>query len=343
MQIIIEYDSTWRNSFLDGSNNQPLPKGGRKFIASMTNLRNAENYIERGITKDTVMGVLNRLIGEQAKLYQARERENYYFKEIEAQLKESDIVDISEISQEVVFIRNKNNSTSQNDFTGLIKSDHPTFNSHYSNEFWGVLWLDLEQLIQFMFDNQFSVLKHIEKINVNPELVLEKSLEIQSLKSVDTSSINQSVFNFLEDKFPNQVYGDKEKIKLESLYAASLYLQLERLEQKFNKPIACNFWRGEKLVFGFSKKGFNGSRDFMRNFITGGQKIIYGGAYTTRQGNKLNKASGQLIINLDLSEEKAKDLYNKINNAGVSAFYLGKKGLAYVKKITIGEEDAILC
>jgi hypothetical protein len=28
MQIIIEYESSWRNSFLDGSNNQPLPKGG---------------------------------------------------------------------------------------------------------------------------------------------------------------------------------------------------------------------------------------------------------------------------------------------------------------------------
>lgn len=26
MRIIIEYESSWRNSFLDGSNNEPLPK-----------------------------------------------------------------------------------------------------------------------------------------------------------------------------------------------------------------------------------------------------------------------------------------------------------------------------
>ncbi|SCN46662.1 FIG00921294: hypothetical protein [methanotrophic endosymbiont of Bathymodiolus azoricus (Menez Gwen)] len=32
MKIIIDYDSSWRNSFLDPttSNNEPLPKKGRK-------------------------------------------------------------------------------------------------------------------------------------------------------------------------------------------------------------------------------------------------------------------------------------------------------------------------
>ena len=44
MQIIIEYESSWRNSFLDGSNNEPLPKGGRNFIASMTTLKQEGNY-----------------------------------------------------------------------------------------------------------------------------------------------------------------------------------------------------------------------------------------------------------------------------------------------------------
>ena len=68
MQIIIEYEASWRNSFLDGDNNRPLPEKGRKFIASMKSLNHAENYIQRNITKDTVMGILNRLIGEQNKL-----------------------------------------------------------------------------------------------------------------------------------------------------------------------------------------------------------------------------------------------------------------------------------
>ena len=47
----------------------------------------------------------------------------------------------------------------------------------------------------------------------------------------------------------------------------------------------------------------------------------------------LSKASGQLIINLNISKEQARDLEEKIEDAGVSSFYLGKKGLAYVTDI----------
>ena len=102
MQIIIEYDSSWRNSFLDGSNNEPLPKGGRNFIASMTTLKQPGNYKKRDVSKDTVMGILNRLIGEQRKLYQARQDKEYYFSEIEKILQDEDIIDKSKISNETV-------------------------------------------------------------------------------------------------------------------------------------------------------------------------------------------------------------------------------------------------
>ncbi len=73
MKITIEYEASWRNSFLDGSNNELLPQKGRKYIASIKAIDDKpENFIRRDITKDTVMGVLNRLIGDQRKLYQAR-------------------------------------------------------------------------------------------------------------------------------------------------------------------------------------------------------------------------------------------------------------------------------
>ena len=106
MQIIIEYESSWRNSFLDGSNNEKLPTGGRNFIGSMTTLKKDGNFIQRSVTKDTVMGVLNRLIGDQAKLYQARQRSNYYFADIEEVLKDNDIIDKPLITNEMVYIRN---------------------------------------------------------------------------------------------------------------------------------------------------------------------------------------------------------------------------------------------
>ena len=70
MRITIEYESSWRNSFLDGENNEPLSKKGRNYIASMTELKKAGNFRQRDISMTTVMGVLNRLIGDQRKLYQ---------------------------------------------------------------------------------------------------------------------------------------------------------------------------------------------------------------------------------------------------------------------------------
>jgi hypothetical protein len=93
MHITIKYEASWQNSFLDGSNNEPLPKGGRGFIGSMTNLskRNSEgkypNFIERKISHDTVMGVLNRLIGDQRKLYQAKQDLSYFFADMEQQIR----------------------------------------------------------------------------------------------------------------------------------------------------------------------------------------------------------------------------------------------------------------
>ena len=152
MQIIIEYESSWRNSFLDGSNNEPLPKGGRNFIASMTTLKQAGNYKKRDVSKDTVMGVLNRLIGEQRKLYQARQDKEYYFSEIEKILQDKDIVDKSIISNEMAYIRNVSGSTDQNSFTGMIKANDPAFKSEYSPELWGILWLSLDDATQFICD-----------------------------------------------------------------------------------------------------------------------------------------------------------------------------------------------
>ena len=101
MQIIIEYESSWRNSFLDGSNNEALPKKGRKFIGSMTSLKQGENFIQREITLNTVMGILNRLIGDQRKLYQARNHPDYYFADIEPLVRFEDKQEVN--NNEIVY------------------------------------------------------------------------------------------------------------------------------------------------------------------------------------------------------------------------------------------------
>jgi hypothetical protein len=150
MKIEIKYESSGRNSFLDGSNNEPLPKGGRKFVGSMTSLKTKGNYIARAVTHDTVMGLLNRLLGDQSKLYQARDQEAYYFKEIESLVTFEDRPDY--VNQEMTYIRNITGSTDQNSFTGMIQADAPMLISDYSQELWGILDLSVSALCDFIVD-----------------------------------------------------------------------------------------------------------------------------------------------------------------------------------------------
>lgn len=338
MQITIEYESSWRNSFLDGSNNDVLPKRGRKFIGSMTEVKKPGNYIQRNVTKDTVMGVLNRLIGEQAKLYQARKRENYYFKHIEEILKDSDIVDKPNLTNELVYIRNISGNFDRESFSGMIKSNHPAFTSDYSNELWGVLWLELDDLVEFILDDTVNVKV---KPLADPLRVCDRFSELQKKKESFTGDF-KNVVNVLESSFPDIEYisgKEKKDLFIINLYCSAIYLQVERLSKKYDLT---SILTQKNNISGISKKSFT-KRDFMKVFVTGGKKPVWGGAYLKKELVKgegeivsmLTKASGQLIINLEITREQALDLEKKIINAGVSSFYLGKKGLAYVTDIRV--------
>ncbi|MCK9237782.1 MAG: type I-Fv CRISPR-associated protein Cas5fv [Thiopseudomonas sp.] len=340
MKITIEYEASWRNSFLDGSNNEPLPKKGRKFVGSMTELRKPENYLRRSITKNTVMGILNRLIGEQAKLYQARERENYYFSEIEANLKESDIIDKPSITNEMVYIRNMSGSDDQNSFSGMLKTSSPAFSSSFSGVLWGVLWLGLDDLFNFITNSSYEV---EPKQNIEPLIISERFEELNNKKlnkDLELDSSVQKVLDELSKEFPDVNYiSNSGKIPVISLYCSALYLQIKRMRQYFD--IDSILTKSGNLS-GISKRGFT-KKDFMSNHVTGGKKPVWGGAYLRKERVKgegevvsvLSKANGTLTINLDITRQQAIDLEEKIENAGVSSFYLGKKGLAYVTDIRI--------
>jgi hypothetical protein len=95
-------------------------------------------------------------------------------------------------------------------------------------------------------------------------------------------------------------------------------------------------------ISGISHNGFT-VKNIMERFTTGGQKTIWGNPYLIKEKIKglgevtsmLTKASGQLEITIDVEKEKALEIETLIENAGVSAFYFGKKGLAYVSKIRV--------
>lgn len=343
MKIEIKYESSWRNSFLDGSNDEPLPKTGRKFIGSMTSLKKDGNYIPRNVSHNTVMGLLNRLIGDQRKLYQSRQSDTYYFKELEPLVTFEDMP--SYVNREMTYIRNVSGSTDQNSYTGMIQADSPILTSIYSQELWGVLGLTFNELIEFLLDENFIL---TNAISLNPLSLVDRSFLLSKENSIDLTKELHEVIEVINSHFPEMV-SDKSatpyvenngKLKPIRLYAAALYIQFERLNKKMD--VSSVLTKSGKIA-GFSKRGFNGQRDFIKNFATGGEKKIWGNPYIRKEKIKgvgevtslMSKAGGTLNINIDVDRSIARNLLAIIENAGVSSFYLGKKGLAYVSNIRL--------
>lgn len=341
MRITIKYEASWRNSFLDGSNSEPLPKGGRTFVGSMTTLGkrdnqgNYPNFIKREITHNTVMGVLNRLIGDQRKLYQSRNCPKYFFSDLEEHISFNDQQNQSEpINTETVYIRNMEGNTDQNSFTGMIKANDPVFTSDYSNIFWGVLTLDIESLCHFIVDKSFQVnsSKQFDPLNA-----LQTLDELNKLKAIDIETVKNAL-DTLQKHFSDAAYKIVDnKIKPIELYCSALYLQISRLNQEYDVSLALTKNGG---LAGISKRGYT-PKDFMDRYTTGCKKPIWGNPYQLKERRKgegevvslLTKANGTLNILLNIPEDKAKQLQEMIDAAGVSSFYLGKKGLAYVDVI----------
>lgn len=342
MKIIIDYTSSWRNSFLDGNNNEVLPKKGRNFVGSMTSLRKPENFIKREVTLDTVMGLLNRIIGDQRKLYQARGDDNYFFKDIDVPnhplIKFDDLDHKRIVTNEMTYIRNITGSTDQNSFTGAIKTNDAMFLSDYSAEFWGVLALDFEELCHFIISDN----KVLASIATNPVSIIAKLELLNKEKPVANEGLASEAMQKLTQTFEGIEYlNRKGEIMPISLYCSSLYLQLERLSDQFDMSSAQTKAGG---ISGISKRGFT-TKDFMNRFTTGDKKKIWGNPYIRKERIKgvgevvslMTKASGQLEIEINIDKERAEKIEGMIEDAGVSSFYLGKKGLAYVSDINTRE------
>ncbi|PCI53584.1 MAG: hypothetical protein COB36_12160 [Alphaproteobacteria bacterium] len=340
MRITITYEASWRNSFLDPatSNNEPLPKQKdgvyRKFIGSMTSLKNADNYISRQVTIDTVMGILNRLVGDQRKLYQARSSENYYFRDIERNVKFEDKPEC--INTEVAYIRNITGSTDQNSYTGMVKVSDPVFTSDFSRELWSVLAMDLDELCQFITaDTECNT-----TIELNPLDIINRLEELNKLKAISNEGKVLAAHTILVQRFEKfKGLNKKEEAFPISLYCSALYLQLERLGNTYDLSLARTKTGG---LSGISNNGFT-KKDFMSRYTTGDKKKIWGNPYMREEFVKgigktthlLTKASGKLVVNIDIEGKQAEQLQLDIECAGVSSFYLGKKGLAYVSDIRV--------
>ena len=178
---------------------------------------------------------------------------------------------------------------------------------------------------------------------LEPLQILKRLEEIKKIIIPVTAEIQQtaSILSSLSPKFLLKELN--EKVRVLSLYCSSLYLKLDQLSEWYSTE-AIRAPRGG--LTGISHNGFT-PKNFMERFSTGPQKIIWGNPYLSKIKKKgegevismLDKAHGQLTINLNISDSQAKELQDLIENAGVSTFYLGKKGLAYVSDILIEERN----
>lgn len=421
MRILIEFDSCWQTSFLGDDVKKPVDK-----VSSKINKPSSDGYMQKFVATSgtrgetpaplslsTILGVLSRLIGDQRKLYQSRQQDNYYFADLEDKI----TWNLSEpkMVNELMYLTNKSDDRcGQSSFLGVLEDDNPWFFAKDSYLLWSVLFLTQEQLVEFILSKNINLIRTenclpkdlIERINkisdskseegevlkTRDKLISEKQnvIEKRTKSLTDNhekiknnppktsaqeskaksqlikldSELNDaklSLENFLKDneslmfdsklmkvvEFLSRKYPDVKKAGEEycksgvvypmSLYSAALYLQAEYLlVEGYNMPFLKNS-KDEIQIKGFSKRGFNGVRDWL-NLMTGSRKKSVGTPVQVQKHSgkleievALDSQNDKGIIKKDIS--RAKEFEELIENAGVSSFYLGKKGLAYVTKI----------
>lgn len=363
MVVHIKFDSIWQNSFLEDGDTQK-----RKFIAT-SKARGQDLF--RPITENTILGVLSRLIGDQRPLRLARESGDFYFDDIVTKI--SHQIKLSHGNTENSMLINKSeNRPAQGTFIGVVSEDTELFFSSTSSLLWSVIYLNKYDVLSFILgDNYFnhtgdsrplSIIKQMEKISnmstsklkqdelkeigekiekeskkkkVNSDLIEALESQMNDIESERMQTYYHKVHHVLltlKDKFPDVKSFKNNEISPINLYVAALYLQADRMVNAGLDLSYCQSKEGEISIHGFAKGSlnFNGIRDFLNKFAGGKKK-------TSKTPVEINKASGQLEITIDISREKAKELEQMIENAGVSSFYLGKKGLAYVTHIDTRE------
>ena len=404
MKITIEYNSVWQNSFLE-----PEIKGSQKNRRKFTATSKQKKRVSAPITRNTVLGILCRLMGDQRKLYDIQNSEDYVFKNIEEQVTFTINNRKNNTFTETAFIINKSDKRcAQSTFIGVLPDDTPLFFSETASQLWSVLYLSLDKVMHFILSNEVnktdqndqqnlnysspkrllsrineitdkksefgkpikSIKRMIEEIEIirdkvekryldqkekfeniekptkakintfkkqrekydeNKQDLNDKASALQTSDAVAFDATLKKCITKLKEQFPDQVYFDDGVVYPIRLYASALYIQAYRMND-LGMDISYCLKKNEDIVIqGFSKiskpnSGFNGTRDFL-NKLAGGKTKTVGTPY------QLTKSDGILDIEIDVDNSTSKKIYNCIVNAGVSSFYLGKKGLAYVSRI----------
>ena len=313
--IKINYCRRWCHAFAD-------PNG--KVLTSTTMLGRKGSYMEREITEFTVRGVLQRLIGDRQRYRLVQGSKDDYFADLEV----SFVDNVTCVNHEVIYLRNILPSKDPSSFNGSVLSDLPQYSAPCAAEFWGIADMSLVEVCDFIMDDNATAPK---APSLDVLIIAEKFGSIKKRKAIENEGRVWQAIDKVAQRYPTGKYTKEGSTKVTeiSLYVAALYLNAERLQQRGYD--LTGFFTKNGNIGGFSRHNFNAFSDYMSSRSTGGYKQIYGNPYLSNFGrNRLIKKDGQLIITINASLERAIEIRELIENAGVTSFKLGKKGFAYV-------------
>lgn len=338
MIIEINYDSKWGNSFLS----EPDEKGKRTYVAATSRLKSPGNkdnalgyYKEKEISLSTVYGILYRLLGARKSLSKLLESDDSILSTLIKEDKISFKIEDEVKWEELVFLRNTTGSYDQNSYSGIPNEDLLSLKGIVSAI--SVLFYSREQLMDFILSSKHFPVK-LENLSI---LEIAKKIE-ESGKNPDLK-ISEDEFNAVNEAMID--ITEKEIHQKASL--ALLAINKSMILYCKEKGLSSEFLTANNTFAGISLNGNTFTlKDFMKKFAN--PKTIYGNPYVANYkeknpitgkyhdaGKKLNKSSGILQIEIDADFDTENDLKELIENAGVGPFYVGKKGLAYVKNIIL--------
>ena len=135
------------------------------------------------ITKNTILGVLCRLIGDQRPLWQAKKSTNYYFSDIEDKVDEPILQQDREEVDELVYLTNKSDDRcSQQGFLGVLDNCNPWFFSDLSPVLWSILYLNRNEIINFILSGEVHRPTYLDPEICKPTALLKRLSNITNIK-----------------------------------------------------------------------------------------------------------------------------------------------------------------
>lgn len=354
MKIKIEYNSSWQGKLLENNKSKETHNLYRERLKE-GNRERGTMFPERcGISYNTVLGILYRLIGEVRPLWMILEESNYF----------SDFINdinwkiFSEtISRECLALRYPNTTKTSyivdnpNSWTGFVQNE--CNHLYIDPRFYQVLCFPLtcnpEQLYDLIVNLNFGQ-DYNMKISGRKDIrtFVEKCDSIKDISAVYSTQQASTMLNCLimhqKNGLINPTNYQYPKDMVYSVFVASaMHLSFCHLKQKYQiDSTGYNQPKGKEWHKGISPRGANKQvlcfKDFVASFVSGGRGSVV--TYPVlnnykKQSEKMKKSDGILEINIDCTKENGLKLKDRIENANVGIFKVGKKGTARVLEIRV--------